>query len=862
MRIFDTNQIEYKPIIVKELQGQKLTSIDVSKNGVYLICGYTNGTIFMWDLGKNELAKTVIGIHQHAVIALKFLKGPKIWMMSADTNGVLYLTEYSKTIVGWTSASALLIKDRVIFSISPLYPDPLRVNPADDMCLVGIGGVNAVILVSMEPNVKILWEFKRKSSIRKAIPYIDWGKGALPGKPENSNIILAIAWDKVVQLVEIKDIRKGADGIEFNGFYESEYEIQTLWWLTDSVILVLTSTKELRILYSGKFSPGKYKEKTQEEILEAALMKKKGLAQGSPDLEPPYKITDELYMQVHNIERIGDLSNEQQSTLSNKNVQQNQMKNSYHQMLIVKNNEIIGLTKTGILSGLLLNWSYYLKCLFGKSSWLSLLRIGLEFYQGILKGFADLPEFKSMREPAVRNFMKEYIKQGLIKYLDKNRPANDPGQNLEILQITVEFCVNTLSYDYMFNELLNVFMEYKLENSFMATLEPYILSNQFKSVLIQRDIVYKQINYYVKIKHLDILERILLFLNLQGQDLEYLGGICVENKMFSALIYIKALQGNYQLFLEPAQCMLDELIKRQPDSENLIKKVIGNKEINDFVESSYSYLGYKLLWYIQICFKGEKFPQRTIRGDNKLTGNLWSDVVYSLLKWLLAEKDKICNLQHLIKVDAKVTFQVIGLLFETPELRGFITEPEKYENKFSGCAPIHFTELLKKLAIIAKDMDSAQTHSQYYFNLFLAHVSSQPGIKMETDLCISTAKSLIGYQVQNEQEESEFNELAHENRIIDMLQNCQKLTDSQIESLIKEASKSQYTEVLVFLTELRKDYSKCFEIYLNHPKWEKSMQIFDWLNKIKQNASVMPDELSIFPKLIYENIDKIVFFTF
>ena len=156
----------------------------------------------------------------------------------------------------------------------------------------------------------------------------------LPDNVDNLNAIMAIAWSKVVQLVEVRDPHRGIDGYIFNGYYESDYEIQTLKWIAEDVLLILTVTKEFKLLYSGNFSPGKYTEKLKEEALNALLLKKRLKKSYSPEIESPFKLTDEFVMQVY--------------TFENKFESDCQTKNSYHQTFVVQNNDIIGLTRTGI----------------------------------------------------------------------------------------------------------------------------------------------------------------------------------------------------------------------------------------------------------------------------------------------------------------------------------------------------------------------------------------------------------------------------------------------------------------------------------------------------------------------------------
>jgi hypothetical protein len=90
----------------------------------------------------------------------------------------------------------------------------------------------------------------------KSIPYVDWGYGLTPGQREKTVGILAFAWDKLVQLVYINE-EEGT--IELDGFYISEQQITSIYFLADSILMVLINEKEVKILYTTKFYPGDYK---------------------------------------------------------------------------------------------------------------------------------------------------------------------------------------------------------------------------------------------------------------------------------------------------------------------------------------------------------------------------------------------------------------------------------------------------------------------------------------------------------------------------------------------------------------------------------------------------------------------------
>jgi len=800
-----------------------------------LIAGYTTGQILLWNLTKQQLVK-LIDLYNSSILALKFIHSADL-IVSASAEGTVCLTKILRGFVRVSYTNSVILKENIIFSIDVLKADPLKSNAFDDIPLVALGGINKAFVVVVKSEAKVIWKIKKVHNSRNDIVCVAWGRGGLMEDPENCNPILAIAWSNVVQLVEVKNLFDNTKGYVFHGYYESSYEIQTLQWISESVLIIFTSANELKILYSGNFTSGKYEEKMKEEALERDLMRKKSKKLITPELESPFKVTEDLCIQLHNVD-----------------IRKSQVKSSYIQALVVNNNEVICLAKNHLLKGKLLTWEDYMEKVKGTSSWVTILWVALEIYLGSIKGFANFTQYAGVREPMVRQFMQSYITKSLKTFLS----TSTDDLVINILQSTVEFCVKIGAYDYMLNELLIIFMEQGLEYQYLETIEHYLFANAFKSIVVSKEIVYKQVNYYIKEGKPKTLERVLVFLNLKGQDLDHLANVCIANKMFTALIYIKTYFNDPKQYIIPAELMMEELRNRNTIVD--IKELVYSSSFNSVIEESGSYLGYKLLWYIQLCFKGEKFPHH-----NEIPITLRPHIVYSLIDWLFKatvkkyfninknskENSKVKNdnnLQVLLRVNARVTFQVLGMLFQTPELKDYIANSRKYSDEEQPKS----TELIKRFAVAAQEVDSQRTHSQYYFNLFLAQISSQSGTHMEPILCISTAKSLLSYKFY-EKELTEYNEYIHEELIKDMLKNCISLNNKQLDSLIKEANKSSYIEVIVYLEEIRRNYAKCFEVYLSNKQVQKRLKIFNWLKCMWSNKR--EDEVLI---LLYDNIEELV----
>ena len=142
----------------------------------------------------------------------------------------------------------------------------------------------------------------------------------------------------------------------------------------------------------------------------------------------------------------------------------------------------------------------------------------------------------------------------------------------------------------------------------------------------------------------------------------------------------------------------------------------------------------------------------------------------------------------------------------------------------------------------------------HQFHLFvlktasLAHVSLSKEIYMETAKYVMTTtkeSSLEGvegkdideyitnFNKQNDKNQA-FIEYSDEERGVLLLKMMKKnvMDYNEIDEIFKFAELSAYTEVLIYLLELRKEYSKCVRNFINCSSLEVKKKVFPWLNTI------------------------------
>lgn len=128
---------------------------------------------------------------------------------------------------------------------------------------------------------------------------------------------------------------------------------------------------------------------------------------------------------------------------------------------------------------------------------MALLKLALEIYNGDLKGYAKVPEEKEIREAQMQSYMKDLLRTNIEKQLlgrklrsrDNNEEqSKGPGSEETAIKVAIEYCLNIGAVDFMFTEILQLFELNNLRVRFIANLEPFLISGQFKKALVPEKI--------------------------------------------------------------------------------------------------------------------------------------------------------------------------------------------------------------------------------------------------------------------------------------------------------------------------------------------------------------------------------------
>jgi len=216
-----------------------------------------------------------------------------------------------------------------------------------------------------------------------SLPYLNWGYGMTPGQREKTVPILAFAWDRLIQLVYVCE-DKGQAMLKMDGFYYSDQEINSLWFMGDSILFVLVNNKQVKMLYTTQFFPEDYlslEKAKKDDLLNNQFEKVIAFTQHA-ELEKGYEIND-IRSAIH--KNMGVMN-------------YNQFVKRYKQNIYITGNK-------ALVRAHLFSWKEYLDHVKFKENydWLTVLKVGMEIYTGEQKGFAKTPDAKERRETVMRD---------------------------------------------------------------------------------------------------------------------------------------------------------------------------------------------------------------------------------------------------------------------------------------------------------------------------------------------------------------------------------------------------------------------------------------------------------------------------
>ena len=585
------------------------TSIDITPNLEYIVIGYSNGYISLWDGIKCQLIYTIKNIQKTKilVVQLSAITERKIFeFLSTDASGQLLKVILTIKFIKKTVQDILIYKDSV-----PTYAmtqfKPLREK---QIVLGAFGNVNKIRVYILRPVLVSFFEVPKPKFIDEnylGVPDISFGWGCPPLEYNEINthqkkldeqlrensIILAVSWGNIITLYSMKiqdeDIVLTNDGPI--SYFVNNSTIVRLGFVSSSILYFFDEMGTIKIMNTAFTQYGEYsKENSNNEYNKKALVDEG-------------KIIDSNLISV-------DVSNYQ----SVKNY-------CYRYFINNMNKRIFLLTRTGLHLGKVLNFEDCIDNLVQENNWLGAMCLGIDIYQGNITSFPDVPI--NINERA--KFLSPYLIELLNKYIDYNLKDNKDEKDKEkesvedkkkrlikCINVTIEFCIGIKDVNYLLKNVEATFKAKGKIDLFYKLLEPFIFNDLISQEDLSENSLIALYTTYKGNNELSLLSHIFSHFSFKCLSNSTIKKIAFKEHLFSLMILIFCNSNNYEDYFLPVAKMyktLEEKVKNKDIKFKSYFDMCGTNDIKDInnIEISTEYIGHKLLWYLDMTLKGNKF---------------------------------------------------------------------------------------------------------------------------------------------------------------------------------------------------------------------------------------------------------------
>ena len=862
----------------------KIYAIDINDDGDMVFLGYENGSIALFDLEKNKCLKIFSEIHKSNVINIKIIEQVKLakekqfQILSSDISGNVYLTFIKKGMLGlgYSFKSNLFCQNRD-FPFYMIYLLKFKESELKNKSLskldqiIALGNLQKINLYSYSPKgLENLFDFKKPDYLRDYyISDCAFGLGIKPSTNESSDyddediqILLLISWEKVIYLHVMPVLDNKVTYPLLLGYYVNNVEIIRIGFLNLSSIYLIDKEGNFKILDTRRFNQGVIS--IHKELLYPIVPINNSKAELQEVLQLK-GIMKQIYL------KIGDVDKETYfySILNNYTKDES---------------SVCILTDNQIYYQQLIDYQKYLKDLQKKDNWMGLLILGINIYKGKMAALNGIPFKKKDRKKTIGEYLQDLISQFLFtndgsqqalnnsknNYFDPNQEKARIEKNMEI---TIEFCIEIDSINYLFDKILKIYESKKYKDIFLSKLESFILCDKFKNFDIPEEIILDIIKLYESKKQFDVLGQILIHFNIKSIDKPNIRQKIQNLFLASPMIYI-CIYGEKKDYFKPVTFIYD--------------KFINSKEINDFttyedlfknkkiplseIKNSKQYIGHKLLWYIKKTLLKRKFPNFMENIEDDSYCKCTSEITY----WLFSDE----VLKNLLEFDSASFFDLISFIFgNKEEKKGELIMETLEENNVDEIKKADALKLLKpkeessynKENIAPKDLveyfienfdkfasQKNQDLTKLYLNIFIVTIAKR--LNLGKKITKEAIKFIVQkYPKYKRNDNSEI--LQIENNIMEILHD-KEFNISDYDDILKSMTKYTFDDIRLLIYKKNEDYKGCLQIYLDDKSslLNKQDNIFSFINMTFYNLNKDKKKKDVsenFKKLILNNLESI-----
>ncbi|KAL9252916.1 Vacuolar protein sorting-associated protein 8-like protein [Drosera capensis] len=650
-----------------------VTSLCFNIQGDWLLAGYGDGHVTLWDVQRSTAVKVFVGEHSAPVVYVFFVGQSRA--VTGDSKGRVVLHTISQMLFGRYTFESKCFFDGITTSIvlwaSPLLPDGFGAAASSVTSqggfpgsTVGSGGkasgaiggswklfgegssVSEEAVASFTDHQRVLAmrlipsmtpfpdHLSKPYGVREgSMPYTAWKSTIQSHDSSAASVheeiseklsLLAIAWDRKVQVAKLSK-----SGLDVQTEWTLDSAALGLTWLDHQMLVVLTLTGQLCLFARD----GVMIHKTSYAVA----------GSGGDDL---------ISYHTHFTNKFGN------------------PEKAYHNSVAIRGASVYILGPTQLLVSRLLPWKERIQVLRKAGDWMGALNMALTLYDGQAHGVIDLPRGLDAIQDAIMSYMVEliisyvdevfsYISVACFNQIDEEVDGSEHTNGSILTEIkeqftrvggvAVEFCVHIKRTDLLFDDIFSKFFGVQQKDTFLELLEPYILKDMLG--FLPPEIMQALVEHYNSKGWLQRVEQCVLHMDISSLDFNQVVRLCQEHGLYGALIYLfnKGLND----FRTPLEEFLSVLRNRGRDEATA--------------------LGYRMLVYLKYCFLGLAFPP----GHGTLPSERVPSLQIELLQFLLEDSGgprmrsdtsiissgTYLKLYYLLELDTEATLDVLRFAF-------------------------------------------------------------------------------------------------------------------------------------------------------------------------------------------------------
>ena len=805
-----------------------INCLDITDEYDFLFVGYQSGTISVFDLKKNACKYKGNKMHNNlACIELKYSHREKnvFHILSCDIGGNVSYSILKDGTLGWRLVSTdKLIENKIvpIFSLKFIRPIEYIDNIPNIKGLHQTSifcAMDSLYIYSLEPQINEIASIEKPDYIKdNPIPDIQIGIGKsliinnkFSKGDDKNRLIMAVAWGRVIVFYDLPIKDNFIIQPITLGNYVNEVNIIKCGFLSNSVLFLIDEKFTIKIINTRKVGYG--------AVNVVPLQKR---------IIPPKNNKD------------AELQNESlldKNILTQKKIQDPQTdeeRDIYQYTIVTNNSSLFILCKNALYYGKLLDWKEFLNSLAIKEEYLTLFLIGIDTYQGKMNALLNLPNEDEDRKKLIGDFLRaEISKYVIFKTGSKKSGSFDSPEEIELIKkcmnIAIELCLEIDSFDYLIKKIEPMFESIEYGDFFLSRLEPFILYDRIKDVLLSEDIVKEIMDLYIRKEMDEVLSQLLLHINIKCIDTESMRDKIKELNLVSPIIYLY-MDGKNEDYFAPINIMFQYFNSADELSNfTTYNEALEFEKLNTVLTSK-QYYGHKILWYLKLCLTGRKFPNNEEKMKTELYNKLIPDITY----WLMTEK----VMKVFLNFDPKDYFNILKNIFSLKMYYNLLVErannidtkiaitAQLLNDKFN-LSDIEPLTLIENIVNYCRDKSRLVKIYLYDFVIVSAKLNDiNKKLRIEA---VNFILSNYGDVIKDNNNE-ELNTFIK--NIIEFIKNEKIYNDFDYTNILEKIQFDLFDEVKLYLLNKTKQYQKCLELFIE-PKSHidnKIERLFKWID--------------------------------